>query len=253
MTGIASHRPTVTVALITKNEAFNIKDCLRSVDWADEIVVVDSGSTDGTQEIARKAGAKVIETGDWPGFGQQKNRALQAATGDWIVSIDADERVTAELASALQECIAVNENVVYETPRLTHFMGQPVHHCGWYPDYGIRLFKRGAARFSNDLVHEHLMVDHPRKRLKPHLLHYSYRDQGDVVKKIQLYGRAGALQVHARGRQVGPVMRWVKTIWAWIRTYVFRLGILDGSAGWQIARMNALTTYLKYQPVSKHQ
>ena len=240
-------RPTLTVAIITKNEILNIEECLKSVAWADEIVIVDSGSTDGTTDVAKRLGAKVVHTTDWPGFGPQKNRALKAASCDLILSIDADERVTPALRQALEQAIATNDDAAYETPRLTHFLGKPVRHCGWYPDFGTRLFKRGSAHFSDDLVHERLIVDHPRKRLLPDLLHYSYRTQQDVDKKIVLYGRAGAKQLAARNKRVSSTVRWVKTIWAWIRTYVIRMGILDGSTGLQIARMNALTTYNKYR------
>ena len=241
-------RPTLTVAIITKNEIHNIEACLNSVSWADEIVVVDSSSTDGTGDKARAMGAKVLVTTDWPGFGPQKNRAINAASSDWILTIDADERVTPALRAAIEQAIERNENAAYESPRLTHFMGKPVHHCGWYPDYGTRLFKRGAGQFSGDLVHERLIVDHPKKRLTPDLLHYSYRTLDDVAHKIQSYGLAGAQQLKARNKRVGPVMRAIKAAWAWIRTYVIRAGFLDGWAGWQIARMNALTTYLKYSP-----
>lgn len=243
-------RPTLTVAIITKNEILNIEECLQSIAWADEIVIVDSGSTDGTLDVARRLGAKVISTADWPGFGPQKNRALREASCDWILSIDADERVTSDLRQALEQAIASNEDAAFETPRLTHFLGKPVRHCGWYPDFGTRLFKRGAGVFSDDLVHERLIIDHPRKRLQPALLHYSYRTQDDVDKKIALYGQAGAQQLAARNKRVSAITRWVKTIWAWIRTYVIRLGVLDGTTGLQIARMNALTTYRKYKPLS---
>ena len=149
-----SPMPSLSVIVITRDEAAHIGDRLRSVwDLADEIVVVDSGSRDDTVRICRELGARVIET-DWPGFGPQKNRALDAATGDWVFSIDADERVTPELAAELRAAMADGRADAYAVPRLSQFCGHWVHHSGWRPDYIVRLFRRGSARFSDNLVHE---------------------------------------------------------------------------------------------------
>jgi glycosyltransferase involved in cell wall biosynthesis len=159
-------KTTLSVILIANNESANILDCLASVGFADQIIVVDSGSTDNTVELARSVGAHVVQTTDWPGFGAQKNRALDLATCDWVFSIDADERVTPELAEQLKAAIkndikndskgnnSIGQHDAYEIPRLTQFCGQWIRHCGWTPDHVLRLFKRGSARFSNDLVHE---------------------------------------------------------------------------------------------------
>lgn len=238
--------PSISVTLITKNEASNIEACLQSVSWADELIVVDSGSSDQTVAMARSLGAKVFETADWPGFGVQKNRALQHATSDWVLSIDADERVSPELAQEIQKALAQNADCAYASPRLTFFLGKAVRHCGWYPDYSPRLFKRGRGRFSDHLVHEGLLLDDPIRRFKSDLLHYSYRTQQDVDKKIAEYGLAGAQQMALSGKHVWPLTPTLKAAWAWFRTLTLRGGLLDGTAGLRIARMNAKTTWTKY-------
>ncbi len=237
----------VSVVIITKNEAHNIDECLACVGWAKEVIVVDSGSTDRTVEIAAAHGAKVIQTPDWPGFGPQKNRALAAASCVWVLSIDADERVTPSLRQVLEEAIMRDVDVAYASPRLTYFLGKPVRHGGWYPDMGVRLFKRGRARFSDHLVHEGLMVDVPVQVLHADLLHYSYRTRDDVFKKIEAYGDAGARQLIQARRKVAWGAPELKAGWAWFRTWVIRAGWLDGRAGWDIASMNARTTLLKYR------
>ncbi len=206
----------LSVILITKNEARNLRQCLHSVAFADQIVVVDSGSTDGTQAIARDAGALVIETADWPGFGAQKNRALDAATGDWIFSIDADERVTPELAAEIAAVLKTNTATAaatatastakpvadaYEIPRKSWYCGKFINHAGWSPDYVTRLARRDAVRFSDDLVHERLLVTGRTARLKTPLLHYSFRDFSQVLHKVDMYSTLSARQRHARGQR----------------------------------------------------
>jgi glycosyltransferase involved in cell wall biosynthesis len=240
-------RPTISVTVITKNEANNIEACLASVHWADEKIVIDSGSTDATTAIAARMGARVFVTPDWPGFGAQKNRALAHATCDWVLSIDADERVTQDLAAEILRATEQGHQIAFASPRLTFFLGQPVRHCGWYPDIGPRLFQRGRARFSDALVHEQLLLDDPIKRLRSDLLHYSYVCMADVDKKVREYGLAGAQQLLRQGKWVSPITPWLKSGWAWVRTYLLRVGFLDGKAGLAIARMNARTTYLKYR------
>ncbi|HEY3596341.1 MAG TPA: glycosyltransferase family 2 protein, partial [Paraburkholderia sp.] len=150
------NEPTLGVAVITKNAAARLAECLQAVAFADEIVVVDGGSTDATVDIARAHGARVLVRTDWPGFGQQKNRALDALATTWVLSIDADEIVSPELAVSIASAIAVPTADVYAVDRLSAFCGHWVRHSGWYPDWIPRLFKRGAARFSDDLVHERL-------------------------------------------------------------------------------------------------
>jgi len=237
----------LSVILITKNEAHNLQDCLDSIAGiAREIIVVDSGSTDGTLEIARTAGAKIIQTTSWPGFGPQKNIALDAATCDWVLSLDADERLTEDLRAQIRAAVETASFNGYEMPRLSYFCGKPVRHCGWYPDYIVRLVRRVKARFSENLVHESLIAQGPVGRLAAPLLHYSYRSMQDVERKIESYSAAGAQQMHARGKHTDHLQAMVHGAWAFLRTYIFKLGLLDGVTGYRIACMNMRASYLKY-------
>lgn len=236
----------LSVVLITKNEAENIRACLESVRWADEIIVVDSGSTDGTVEICREF-TPHVHLHDWPGFGRQKNRALDYATQDWVFSIDADERVTPELRAQLERAMAEARYDGYYLPRFSQFCGTFIRHCGWYPDYVLRLFKRGKGRFSEDLVHESVRIDGSTGKLSSPLLHYSYRTVDDVERKVQHYSDSAAKQMYVAGKETSGLDAPLRGGWAFVRTYVLRLGVLDGAAGLSIARMNARTTYLKYK------
>ena len=240
----------LSVIVIAKNEAANIRACLESVSWADEIIVVDSGSTDGTADIAKETGATVYVHADWPGFGPQKNRALGYATGDWIFSIDADERVTPELRREIEQAICKTGIEGYYCPRLSQFCGQYIHHCGWYPDYVLRLFRRNAGRFSDSLVHEVVRLEGKTARLQNPLLHYSYLTQDDVERKVEHYSSAAAQQMFESGKYSSWLGAALSGGWAFVRTYLLRLGVLDGLAGWNIACMNARTTYLKYRKLT---
>ena len=242
--------PSLSVILITKNEAANIRACLESVAWADEIIVVDSGSTDDATAIAREMGAKVYEH-DWPGFGLQKNRALGYATSDWVFSIDADERVTPELRAELEQVMRDDKAEGYYCPRLSQFCRTFIHHSGWYPDYVLRLFKRDAGRFSDSLVHESVKLNGASAKLKSPLLHYSYLTMNDVERKVEHYSSAAAQQMFQAGRRSNLAGAALSAGWAFVRTYFIRLGVLDGVAGWQIACMNTRTTWLKYRKLAK--
>ena len=238
---------SLSVILITKNEEANLKDCLESVSFADEIIVVDSQSSDKTQEIARSFDAKLEITSDWPGFGPQKNRALNLATQDWVLSIDADERVTPELKQEILTAIA-SPNVAdcYAIPRSSWYCGRFMKHSGWYPDYVDRLFKRGSAKFSDHLVHERLLPTGSSGKLNNHFLHYSYRDFSQVLKKVDVYSSAAAQQAFKQGKKGGLGEALIHGFWAFFRTYVLRRGFLDGKHGLALAISNAATSYYKY-------
>jgi len=238
---------SLSVILITKNEAANIRDCLQSVLWADEIIVVDAGSTDNTTVIAKELGAQVHVYADWPGFGPQKNRALNYASKDWVFSIDADERVTPALRTEIESAMNEASADGYFCPRLSQFCGKFVHHSGWYPDYVLRLFKRGSGKFSESLVHESILLTGTAAKLKSPLLHYSYLTIADVERKVEHYSSAAAQQMFQSGKRSSQARAALSAAWAFVRTYMIRLGVLDGSAGWDIACMNARTTYLKYR------
>ncbi|KQR90074.1 LPS biosynthesis protein [Burkholderia sp. Leaf177] len=243
-------RPTLGIALITFNAAARLAQCLEAVSFADEIVVIDGGSTDATAGIAEAHRARVIEVRDWPGFGPQKNRALDALTTDWVLSIDADEIVSPELGLAIREALAKPQADVYAVDRLSNFCGNWIHHSGWYPDWIPRLFKRGAARFSDDLVHERLVLSQPGAtkvaRLKGKLMHYSYEDFETVLRKLDTYSTAGAQQRHAAGKRGSFSTAVLRGVWAFVRTYFLRRGFLDGRAGFMIAVFNAQTVYYRF-------
>lgn len=245
------NRPTLGVAIITKNAALRLEACLHALSFADEIVIVDSGSTDATLEIARAHRARVIETPDWPGFGPQKNRALDALATTWILSIDSDEVVSAELADSIRAAVERSERAMYALDRLSSFCGHWIHHSGWYPDWIPRLFLRGDARFSDDLVHERLVFDAPVKRLEGKLLHYSYENYETVLRKRDDYSSAGARQRHARGQRGSFAKAIMRGAWAFVRTYVLRAGFLDGKAGYMIAVFNAQTVYYRFMKLAE--
>ena len=236
----------LSIVIITKNEAHAIEDCLQSAAWAEEIIVVDSGSTDETVSICQKMGANVTTTYDWPGFGKQKNRALALATQPWVLSIDADERITPELKNEIKHVIAMNKDASYRVPRSSSYCGQFIEHSGWTPDYTTRLFKMGHGKFSDDLVHERLLTEHPTETLKNPLQHISYIDLEEVLDKVNRYSTAGAAMSSAKGKSstLGKAIR--HGIWAFLRTYFFRLGFLDGKMGFVLAISNAETTYYRY-------
>jgi glycosyltransferase involved in cell wall biosynthesis len=235
----------LSVIIITKNEAANIRACLESVAWADEIIVVDSGSIDATVEICLELGAKV-HVHDWPGFGIQKNRALGYATKDWVLSLDADERVTPELRAEIVAELAHPQAVGYEIPRLSSFCGCFIHHSGWHPDYVLRLFLRGSGCFTEALVHETVLLEGTMLRLKNSLLHYSYRDFDDVLNKLNRYSSAAAAMLRQRGKRGGLGVAVAHGLWSFIRTYFLRAGFLDGREGFMLAVLNAEHSYYRY-------
>ena len=236
----------LSVIIITKNEAQNIGDCLASVAFADQWIIVDSGSTDGTVAIARAAGATVIETPDWPGFGPQKNRALAVAGGDWILSLDADERISPPLQAEILGAIGAARHVAYEVPRLSSFCGHFIRNGGWYPDHILRLFRRGVARFSDDLVHERVVTKVDLGRLKEPIIHYSYRNDEDYLRKLAQYSTLGARQAFDAGKRSSFGGALAHALAAFLRSYVFKRGFLDGTPGLMVALSSAESTYHKY-------
>ena len=237
----------LTVIVITRNEQANIEDCLKSVAFADEVIVLDHVSTDQTADLARSLGACVHVTQDWPGFGPQKNRALGYATGDWVLSIDADERVTPELRDEILRTIAAgNTAQAYRFPRRSRYCGQFMLHSGWSPDCVTRLFRRGHAQFSDDLVHEKLLVQGEGGALQSPLLHLSFPDFESVLDKANRYSTAGAQAMRLRGQSATLFDALGHGLWAFVRTYIIRRGFLDGQLGLALAISNAEGTYYRY-------
>lgn len=238
----------LSVIIITKNESANILACLESVAFADEFIVVDSGSTDNTVELARNFGAHVVQTPDWPGFGPQKNRALDLATGDWVLSIDADERVTPELAQEIQATLASPKSDCYDIARLSDFCGRQIRHSGWWPDYVLRLFKRGTARFTDAIVHERV---EPADGATPHklqnyFLHYPYADLSALINKVNRYSSDAAVMMHARGKRTTICGALGHSFWTFIRIYLIRRGFLDGRHGLVLAVVAAAGSFFRY-------
>ena len=238
----------LSVIIITRNEEANLRECLESIrKIANEIVVVDSDSSDQTQNIAREYGAVIQITHDWPGFGAQKNRALYLAKNDWILSIDADERVTTELALEITNLLqAQPECPSYEIPRSSWYCGRFIKHSGWYPDYVLRLFNRQTAKFSMDLVHERVLPSGAVGQLNSPLLHYSFQDFSHVLTKMDRYSSASAEQLYLLGKNSNLPKAVAHGLWAFVRTYVLRAGFLDGAQGFALAVSNAEGTYYRY-------
>ena len=240
--------PTLSVILITRNEEANLDDCLASLEGlAQQIVVVDTNSTDRTLEIAQKHGATIAQPTDWPGFGPQKNRALDLATGEWVLSLDADERLTPALRSEILTAIHHSAHIdCFAIPRLSWYCGRFIRHSGWSPDYVDRLFKRGTARFSDDLVHERLIPQGPVAKLENPMLHYSFMNYSQVLQKLDRYSTASAQQAFAKGKTSSPCKAVLHGAWAFFRTYILRAGFLDGPQGFALAISNGQGTYYRY-------
>jgi (heptosyl)LPS beta-1,4-glucosyltransferase len=239
----------LTVALITKDEAENLEACLRTVAWADEIVIVDSGSTDETLAIARRFTEKIFVDPDWPGFGPQRNRAQVRATGDWVLAVDADERVTPELK---EEILAVldrdDRSQVFAIPRLTWAFGSFIRHSGWYPDYVVRLYPRERARFDDAQVHEKVVPDAGMAtvRLRGDLIHFTFRNLEQWVVKTARYAAVWAEERHKQGKR-GSVGAGIGHAAAYFcKAYFLRQGFLDGRAGLLLALLGAYSRLIKY-------
>lgn len=258
MNGDDVRPPRLSVIVITLNEVRRLGTCLASVSFADDIVVVDSGSTDGTLELAGQFGARVIVRDDWQGFGVQKQRALDAATGDWVLSLDADEWLDAELAAAVRGVVAGSAAqpgpmpACYVVARVSAFCGQWMRFGSWSPDPLVRLFRRGSARFSADRVHERLIVDErcpgaaaPRW-LPGRLLHNSMTNLTDALTKMNRYSGDRAADLRLGGRRGGVGAAFGHGIWAFVRSYLLRRGFLDGRLGLVLAALDAQASYYRY-------
>ncbi|MFH1699250.1 MAG: glycosyltransferase family 2 protein [Candidatus Zixiibacteriota bacterium] len=236
----------ISAILITKNEEANIERCLQSVSWTDEIVIVDSHSTDQTIEIAQKYGARIYSP-EWTGFGQAKQYALDKATGDWILSIDADEEISFTLKNEILQLLENDPpNDGYYIPRKTQFLGKWILFSGWYPDYVLRLFKKCSGRFTDVLVHEKVEVDGQTGRLHNPMMHYSYPTLEDYLRKLDQYSTLGAEELFKRGQKCSPYFLAIKPPFSFLRKLVFQKGWRDGWEGFLIAYLTSTGTLLKY-------
>jgi glycosyltransferase involved in cell wall biosynthesis len=236
---------SVSVIVITKNEAENIRDCLESVKWADELIVVDSGSTDTTRDICREYTDKVHET-EWPGFGPQKNRALGYASKDWVLSMDADERVSEKLRDEINKTLIETDKDAFAIPRLSSYCGKFICHSGWRPDYVTRLFRREKGRFSDDMVHERVIVNGAIGKLTNDIIHYTYRNLEQVLDTVNRYSTLSSEQKCRDGDSSGLLKAVLHGIGAFISAYILRAGFLDGRHGFMLAVSSAEGAYYKY-------
>lgn len=238
--------PKLSVTIITKNEAEHVWAAIDSVRWADEIIVVDCGSTDDTVTLARTSGARV-EHRDWTGWVDQKTYAHDLAANDWIFSLDADERMTPELAAEIQ-ALLVSEppHRGYRMPRVTSHLGRWIRTTDHYPDYQLRLYDRRAGAWQGDYVHESVKLSGPRGYLKHELQHYPYKDLADQLDRINRYTTLAARKMHAQGRRVGFVQLVLQPPAAFLRSYLLRRGFLDGAVGFILAALGAYSVFLKF-------
>ena len=238
--------PKVSVTIITKNEAEHIGAAIDSVRWADEIIVVDSGSTDDTVALAKARGARV-EHRDWTGYLDQKTYAQGLAAHDWILSLDADERVTPALASEVQALLRSEPlRRGYRVPRVLFHLGRWIRTTDHYPDYQLRLYDRRAGAWQGDYVHESVKIPGPMGYLKGELEHYSYRDLADQFDRINHYTTLAARKMHGQGRRSGFVQLVLQPPAAFLRSYILRWGFLDGTAGFLLSALGAYSVFLKF-------
>lgn len=239
-------RPGLSVCVMAMNEASKIGDCLRSVDFADELVVVDSHSTDRTRDVAAALGARVIER-DWPGWIAQNNFAVAQASHEWVLTIDADERVSPELrASILRAIDQPGEAVGFTLPRVTRYLGRWIRHGGWYPDRKVRLFRRGRGRFEGTDPHPRGRVDGPVADLDGDLLHYSYDDLADHLRTIDRFTGVAARAKLAHGGRAALSDLTLRPFGKFVRMYVLKQGFRDGLPGFVVAITGAFYVFMKY-------
>lgn len=238
--------PPLSATIITLNEAGSIARTIRSLACADEIVVVDAGSTDDTPRLAAQHGARVIAH-PWAGFAAQKNFAAEQARHDWILSLDADEELGADAQTSLERWKGSEPAASgYRFARRAQYLGRWILHAGWYPDYKLRLFNRTQGRWEGAFVHESVVVGGPVETLPGEILHYTCDSIRQHRERIELYTGLAAQEMLQRGERVGRLRRLLAPPWIFINTYFFRLGILDGVAGFHIARMAARYVRRKY-------
>jgi len=236
----------ISAIIITKNEENNIASCLESIKWVDEIIVVDSGSTDRTEEICRQY-TKNFYFNEWAGFGKQKQHAYDMASNVWIFSIDADEIVTEDLKCEILEKISSdNTSDGFYLPRLSYYLNKPIRHSGWYPDFNLRIVKKDKGFFSQDLVHERLCINGSFEFLDNPLLHFPFNSISSQIQKLDHYSSLSARDMQSKGKRISWSMLFLKTIYSFFRVYFLKMGFLDGWRGFLIAKNSSIFTFYKY-------
>ncbi len=236
----------ISATLITLNEEENIREALESLRWTDEIVIVDSGSSDGTLDICRQFTDRIFHR-DWTGFVDQKNFAVERAGHNWILSLDADERPTPELREEIQRLRKSGFQVPgYQIPRVAFFMGRWIRHGDWYPDYQLRLFDRRRGRWQGGRVHESVKIEGERNLLKGEILHYTYRNLADYLSRLETYSTLAAADYQERGRASSGGKLLSHPCATFIKAYALKRGFLDGVPGLMVAAMGAISVFFKY-------
>ena len=240
---------SVSVIIIAKNEEEMLEACLQSVRWANEIIVIDSGSSDNTVAIAKKAGASVYIHSDWPGFGRQRQIAQTYASCEWVFWIDADERVSEKLAVEIRQKVSENnQNHVFAIPRLSWVFGRYIRHSGWYPDYVVRLYARKKTTYDDALVHEKVIVTAAlsRQKLTADLIHFTYRDLHHYLIKSARYAQLWADQKQLQNKKASLLQAVLHASGCFIKMYLLKLGFLDGRQGFLLAVLSSHSSFIKY-------
>ncbi|EOA6574411.1 glycosyltransferase family 2 protein [Vibrio cholerae] len=244
------NKPTLAVALIVKNEARHLDECLQTVhDWVDEIVVLDSGSHDETEQVARRYTEKFYVNAKWPGFGPQRQLAQSYVQSDYVLWLDADERVTPELKQSILQAVATNKpDTLYQFARLSWVFGRFIRHSGWYPDRVLRLYPTQLTRYNDSLVHEKVHVEPSMKveTLAGDAIHYTYNDVHHYLVKSAGYAKAWADQRQAKGKKASLSQGIVHAVGCFLKMYLLKRGFLDGKQGFLIALLSAHSTFVKY-------
>ncbi|MBN1397887.1 MAG: glycosyltransferase family 2 protein [Bacteroidetes bacterium] len=243
----------LSVVVITKNEEKNVRDCLDSVSWADEIIVVDAGSTDRTVDIVKEYSKKVFSR-PWDGYGAAKNFGIAQCSGEWVLSIDADERITPELRDEILGNIE-NDNIkisAFSVPRRANFMGKWIYRCGWYPGRITRVFRRSKGRFTEEKVHERLEIEGIVVSLKSDLLHYTDPDLKSYFNKFNKYTSLAAEELMDRGKKFSLIKLIANPVWIFFRMYILKRGFLDGIPGFILCVLSANYVFTKYAKLWEH-
>jgi glycosyltransferase involved in cell wall biosynthesis len=240
----------ITATVITLNEEGNIADCLASLDFVDEIIVVDSGSSDRTEEVCRRNPRVRFFHQDWQGYGRQKNRAAELASHDWILNLDADERVSPELRQAIETADLASCSAA-RMARENYFGDRWVRHCGWYPDYTVRLYERRVCSFSEREVHESLEHDGRVVTLDGNLRHFTYAGISDYLRRMDRYSDLAARELYNSSKRCGVLALLVKPLSTFLKMYVLRRGFLEGRLGLLLSVLYAYYTFCKYAKLSE--
>jgi glycosyltransferase involved in cell wall biosynthesis len=243
----------ISVAIITKNEERNIRACLESIRWADDVVVVDSGSTDQTLKICREYPVRIFVE-EWKGFARQKNSAIAKTHNEWVLSLDADERIPLELKEEIEK--ETSQDPVsngYFIARKNYFAGRWIRYCGWFPDYNLRLFRKSSGRFQERAVHERVQVEGKAERLRNFLIHETYQSVGDFLQRMDRYSTLAAREMRQEGKQFRVFDLLFRPPFTFVQMYLIRLGFLEGYWGFLLSGLYSFYTFAKYSKLRELQ